>query len=255
MSSSILYEYPLNERIRTFLRLEHFFIQAQYFFSGKTSIDTQAGIAILIEILTILERNDIRSEVLKELDRHILALSRLLDTPGVDRHKLDEILNKLTIQAQQIKQVQGKFGFDMKDNELLSSIRQRTVIAAGTCGFDLPAYHYLLNQSPEARNQYLSRYLSEFKPLKEGIELLLSLLRSSALFDKQIAEEGFYQRTLDPQNPCVLLRICMPPHCGVYPEVSGSKHRINIRFLGFSETERPKQVGHRQEFDLSCCVL
>jgi cell division protein ZapD len=255
MSSAILYEYPLNERIRAFLRLEYFFLQIQHFLAGTTSIDTQAGIAVLIEILTVLERNDIRTEVLKELDRHTLALSRLLDTPAVDRQRLNQILEKLTTQTQQLQRIPNKLGFDMRDKELLSSIRQRTVIAVGTCGFDLPAYHYLLNQPTKVHNEYLSRYLSEFKPLQESIDLLLSLLRSSALFDRQAAEGGFYQRTLDPQNPCLLLRICMPPHCGVYPEVSGSKHRVNLRFLAFSETERPKQVDHRQEFDISCCVL
>jgi len=255
MSTPILYEHPLNERIRVFLRLEHFCLQIQHFLAGKTPIDTQAAVSVLIEIVTLLERNDIRNEILKELERHIQTLSKLSNTPAVDRHRLDTILEKLTTQIEMLQQIPNKLNVDMKDNELLHSIRQRTTIAAGTCAFDLPAYHHLLNQPIATRNAYLSRYLSEFAPIKEGIHLLLSLLRSSALFDRESSDNGFYQRILDPQNPCLLLRVCMPSDCGVYPEVSGSKHRINIRFLTFSETERPQQTEARQEFDISCCTL
>lgn len=64
MLNAILYEQPLNERIRLFLRLEHFFIHTFHFLEETAVPDTQAGVAALIEILTILDRNDIRSEIL-----------------------------------------------------------------------------------------------------------------------------------------------------------------------------------------------
>lgn len=255
MPNPILYEHPLNERIRVFLRLEHFFLQSQYFLNGKTASDTQSGVTALIEILSVLERSDVRSEILKELDRHINGLSKLINTPAVDHQRLDSILEKLTQQIKILQRSPSRLAVEMRDNELLQSIRQRTAIAAGTCGFDLPAYHYLLNQPAALRNEFLARWFSELNPIKEGIELLLSLLRSSALFDKQVAEAGFYQRIPDPQNPCQLLRICMPPSSLAYPEVSGSKHRISIRFLAFSEIGRPKQIAEKQEFDISCCVI
>lgn len=255
MSHPILYEYPLNERIRVFLRLEHFFLQSQHFLSSKTAFDTQSCVTALIEILAILERSDIRSEILKELDRHINGLSKLTNTPAVDHQRLNGILEKLTQQIHALQRSPSRLTVEMRENELLQSVRQRTAIAAGTCGFDLPAYHYLLNQSEKIRNEFLTRWFSELNSIKEGIELLLSLLRSSALFDRQVAESGFYQRIPDPQNPCQLLRICMPPNSLAYPEVSGSKHRISIRFLAFSEMGRPKQISEKQEFDISCCVI
>jgi cell division protein ZapD len=255
MSNPILYEHPLNERIRVFLRLEHFFLQSQYFLNGEAASDTQSCVAALIEILTVLERNDVRSEVLKELDRHISGLSKLSNTPAVDHLRLGGILEKLTIQIKSLQRSPSRLTVEMRDNELLQSIRQRTAIAAGTCGFDLPAYHYLLNQPAQVRREFLARWLAELNSIKEGIDLLLALLRSSALFDRQVAEGGFYQRIPDASNPCQLLRICMPPHALAYPEVSGSKHRISIRFLAFSETGRPKQITEKQEFDISCCVI
>lgn len=255
MPNSILYEQPLNERVRAFLRLEHLFSQVTHFQGGHSLWDSHASVTALIEILTILNRTDIRSEVLKELDRHISGLSRLLDTPNVDRDRLDDTLQELTAQQQKILVLPGKMNSDIKDNDLLNSVRQRTVITGGTCGFDIPSYHFWLNQSLATKSECLSRWISEIQPLINGISVLLSLTRNSAFFEVQTAENGFFQRSLDTQNPCQLLRIVLPVDADTYPEVSGNKHRINIRFLTYTESGRPKQVEHPFEFEMSCCTI
>lgn len=255
MSTTILYEQPLNEKVRILLRLEHFFSLVGHFQQGISASDTHAGVLALIEILAIIDRNDVRNEVLKELDRQIQGLSRLLDTPTVDKLRLDQILDRLTAASQNLQKSPSKISPDLRENELLSSIRQRSVISAGTCSFDLPAYHYWLNQDQASRYRLLSRWIDEFNPLKEGIHLLLSLLRNSSEFETQLAEAGSFQKALDPQVPCQLLRIQVPNHSAVFPEVSGNKHRVNVRFLGFSESGRAKQIEHHQPFEISFCTI
>jgi cell division protein ZapD len=255
MSTSILYEHPLNERMRVFLRLEHLFLQVSHFQNGHSIWDSHASVFALIEILSILDRSDIRSEVLKELDRHLGGLSRLLDTPAVDRHRLDNTLKQLNSQVQKIQQLPNKLGSEIRDNDLLNSVRQRTLIMGGTCGFDLPAYHCWLNQPPRTKAKALSQWISTIIPLQESIELLLTLTRNSTLFERQCAESGFFQRSLDTQNPCQLLRIALPVECDAYPEVSGNKHRANVRFLAYTESGRPKQISYNLEFDMSCCSI
>lgn len=255
MSIPVLYEQPLNERIRAFLRLEHLFAQVFYFQSRQSVWDSHASVSILIEILSILDRSDIRGEVLKELDRHTSGLSRLLDTPGVDHQRLDSALQQLTAQSKKIQQLPNKLGTEIRDNDLLNSVRQRTLIMGGTCGFDLPAYHYWLNQPDNIKAESISKWLGVIGPLQAGIELLLNLIRNSALFERQSAESGFFQRALDTQSPCQLLRISLPTESGAYPEVSGNKHRVNVRFLAYNEAGRPKQISYNLEFDLSCCGI
>lgn len=255
MLASILYEQPLNERMRLFLRLEHLFAQAMHFQQGSTLWDSHASVASLVEILSILDRSDIRSETLKELDRHIGGLSRLLDAPTVDRHQLDNTLAKLTTQFQRLQLLPGKLTGEIRDNEIVNSVRQRTTISGGTCGFDIPAYHYFLNQTTEKKTERLACWLSEMHPIKEGIDLILSLIRNSALFERQVSTGGFFQKSLDAQNPCQLLRISLPAESRIYPEVSGSKHRVNVRFLNYAETGRPKQIDYNLEFDISCCAI
>ncbi len=255
MSSLVIYEQPLNERVRVFLRLEHLFSQVAHFQNSRTVWDSHASVSALIEILTILDRSDIRSEVLKELDRHINSLSRLQDTPAVDRIRLDRTLQELTMHLQKIQALPSKIGSEIRDNDLLNSVRQRTMITGGTCGFDIPAYHYWLNQPSATKFENLSRWMSEISPLRQGIEILLTLTRNSSLFEQKMAISGFFQESLDAQNPCQLLRISLPSDSHAYPEVSGNKHRVNVRFLAYAETNRPKQIAYNLEFDMCCCSL
>lgn len=255
MSSLIIYEQPLNERTRVFLRIEHLFSQVVHFQNGRSIWDSHASISALIEIWAILDRTDIRSEVVKELDRHIAGLSRLLDTPAVDRTRLDRTLQELTTQLHKIQLLPTKVGSNIRENDLLNSVRQRTMITGGTCGFDIPAYHYWLNQPTNVKSDSLSRWLSDMIPLKNGIELLLSLTRNSAFFERETAVSGFFQRALDTQNPCQLLRIALSNDIHAYPEVSGNKHRVNVRFLAFTEANRPKQIVYNLDFEMSCCVI
>lgn len=255
MSIPVLYEQPLNERMRVFLRLEHLFSQVYHFQHGTSTWDSHASVSALIEILGILDRSDIRSEILKELDRHIAGLSRLLDTPAVDRQSLDRALEQLNTQVQILQRLPSKLSSDIRENDLLNSVRQRTLIMGGTCGFDIPAYHYWLNQSPQEKSESLSLWMATINPLHHSIDLLLKLTRTSALFERQEAVSGFFQKTLDTQNPCQLLRISLPASSGSYPEVSGNKHRVNVRFLAYTESGRPKQISHPIEFELSCCSI
>ncbi len=255
MPDSIFYEQPLNERIRAFLRLEHLFSQVTHFQGGHGRWDSHATVTALIEMLTILDRTDIRSEILKELDRHISGLSRLLDAPNVEHDHLAHTLQALRTQQQQIQLLSARLAPAIKDNDLLNCVRQRTVITGGTCGFDIPSYHYWLNQPISTKTECLSRWVSAIQPLINGISVLLTLIRNSAFFETETAEQGFFQRSLDTQNPCQLLRIALPLNVDIYPEVSGNKHRVNVRFLTYTESGRPKQIEHPFQFEMSCCAI
>lgn len=255
MSTPIIYEHPLSERIRVFLRLEYFFLQAQHFRNAPASWDSQAGLSPIIEILFILDRTDVRSEILKELDRHITNFSRLKDTAGIDHKRLNTTLDKLTAQAKKMQDTPSKLNSACRENDLLTSIRQRTAISGGACGFDIPAYHYWLHQPILTRSNALTQWFSEFRPLQEGIYLLLNMLRTSTFFEQKNAVGGIFQQALDPTHPCQLLRVALPVHSGIYPEISGNKHRINIRFLTFPETGRAKQMMNDVEFDICYCMI
>ena len=60
-----VYEQPLNERMRTFLRLDFLYQQALYHEEREDAWSTRAAVGSLLEILAITARGDARSEVLK----------------------------------------------------------------------------------------------------------------------------------------------------------------------------------------------
>ena len=59
------YEQPVSERMRTFMRLEFLYRQMLYNSDLETNLATRATIDGLLEIMAILSRGDVRSEVHK----------------------------------------------------------------------------------------------------------------------------------------------------------------------------------------------
>jgi cell division protein ZapD len=71
-----------------------------------------------------------------------------------------------------------------------------------------------------------------------------------------LASGGVYQRTLDPNRPCQLVRIALSPDAPYFAELSGGRHRFTARFMTFSTAdERARQTDQDVEFELACCVI
>ena len=165
MNDLVLYEFPLNERIRVFMRLEQLFQQIDHFLKGSSIWESRAVISTLLEILTIFSRNDLKSEILKEVDRHASVLNKMASSQQIDRSKLESILGKLNTIGDELYATPGKIGYSLMENELFKCISQRSSIPGGTCAFDLPAYHYWLQQEETQRKQDLEHWLRRNVPL------------------------------------------------------------------------------------------
>ena len=77
------------------MRLEQLFHQLSHFMAGSSIFDKRTAIDVLLDILTIFSRSDLKSELIKELDRHTKVLNQLVDSQSVDNKKLQEILAEL----------------------------------------------------------------------------------------------------------------------------------------------------------------
>ncbi len=255
MNNTIIFEQPLNERMRTFLRLEHLFKQVAYTLRGFSVWDSRATMDGLIDTLDILARGELKTETLKELDRLQGALSRLKNIPGVDIAQLNTILSQLSAAQNALHGLNGQLGKALRDNELIASLRQRSSITAGTCSFDLPGYHYWLQQDPELRIAQLEKWYDDLSAIHKPIELILGIIRESADPVDAMAEKGFYQQNLESQAAVQLIRVTLDSTQKYYPEISGGKHRFSIRFVQPGQTGRPAQVDTMVAFRLTCCNL
>lgn len=251
----MLYEFPLNERIRVFMRLEQLFQQTDHFIQGTSVWDSRATISTLLEILTIFSRNDLKSEILKELDRHANVLSKMANHQKIDATKLEAILARLGKFSEELYSTSGKIGQALMDSELCKSISQRNSIPGGTCPFDLPAYHFWLQQDQKQRHQDLQKWVRPFEIIRESIDLLMSFIRQSAPPSDEVAKAGFFQKTLDHSSPYQLLRVAVDRQLPYFAEISGGKHRFTIRFMRPNSHERPVQANEDIGFQLTSCIL
>lgn len=256
MTAQNIFEHPLNERMRAFLRLSELFQRAQHFLMGVSEHDTQCALLTLIELSELTGRVDLKRELMKELERQNASLIRLARTPDIDTDKLKAVLEQQKMLIQRLHGLSGPIGAGIKNNEFLAAIAQRGKIPGGLCEFDLPMLHHWLRQPIEDRRDMLLNWLTPFAMVQEGIGLILDLIRKSAGSVLLKAEGGFYQQNLDSHHPFQLIRVSLPDDATVFPEVSAGKQRFTIRFLELNlDDGRTNQVAEDIDFGLACCAL
>ncbi len=253
-AAPIVYEQPLNERMRTFLRLEFLYTQASFHSESPNPWSSRAAVNSLLEILAITARGASRSEVLKELERHVNVLKEYQSKTGVDPGRLKSLMSNLIQLRNDLSTVGGNYMGPLRDSEFLSAIKHRSAIPGGTCDFDLPDYSFWLNRPAEVRAAEFDSWLALIRPLCDSIAELLWLTRQNAKRKSEIAAGGIFPLQFDRENPCQLVRVTLPPDSDLFPEISGSQHRCTIRFLSWLDaTSRPVHVEVDVPFHLTCC--
>jgi cell division protein ZapD len=251
-----LYEFPLNERVRLFIRLEHLFHQFDHFMQGRSTWDCRAVVSTLIDIAGVFGRNDLKSEALQEIDRQAGVLNRMSKLyEGVDQDMVQQVIGRLEGISRDLYAFSGKVGLSLMENELFKGITQRSSMPGGSCSFDLPAYHHWLEGDEAQRRQDLETWIQPFLQVRSAIDLLLNFIRTSANPVQEMAASGFYQKTLDHTLSYQLLRVAVPRYEPYYAEVSGGKHRFTIRFMLRDSVLRPVQTAEDIDFLLTCCLF
>lgn len=250
----ISYEYPLSERVRTLLRLEDLYERVDYFTAKNDPLEHHVALLFIFEILEVSGRADLKSDLLQELERQKQTLEGLRGNPDISEQALDDILWQIDQASSRLFQSSGKIGQEMRENEWLMSIKQRTSIPGGVCEFDLPSYHYWLQQSAEQHRQDLRGWLAPFLPIREAIAIVLRLLRESGKSTSQIAYQGVYQQMM-AGRVAQMLRIRLPRSYQCVPEISANKYALNIRFTTQEGGQRPKAAEADVEFELTFCNL
>jgi cell division protein ZapD len=238
------------------MRLEQLFHQLSHFMAGSSVFDKRAAIDILLDILTIFSRSDLKSELIKELDRHNKVLNQLVHSQNVDSKKLQDILGDLNQASRNLYSASGKIGIQVMESDLFQSISQRNSIPGGSCSFDLPAFHYWLEQNETEQRKDLERWTQPFTDTRTAIDLILGFIRQSSMPTEEIAAAGFFQLALDKNHPVQLLRISINSEQPCFAEISGGKHRFTIRFMKPScDENRPTQIIEDIPFSLTRCMF
>lgn len=255
-TQQVIFEHPLNERVRTLLRLEFLFDQVRFGIEGDSLWHSRSAVSALVDIVQLLSRGDLRSEIQKELERVVSTLEALGRRPGVDPARLQNVVDECRALMERLREAPPGIPAQIRSNEFLNTVAQRTGIMGGTCGFDIPGYHLWLHGSPPRRREDLAYWLSGFELLSQASRLLLRLLRDSADPLREVAKGGGYQATLDRETPYQLLRVALDVELNVFPEISGNRHFCTIRFMTQPDpTDRPYQMDSDLPFVLERCAL
>ena len=248
-----LFEYPFNERIRTYLRLEHLFRRLGVLVPRDHALDHHYAIATLFEAMEVASRADLKSDLLKDLDRQRQALNGYRGNPAISQDALEQVLKQLGACFSTLNSMPGKAGQTLSDNEWLMGIRSRVGIPGGTCEFDLPSY-YAWQQTPaDVRRKDLEAWAGTMAPIAESVHALLRLLRDSGTPQKVMAQSGVYQQKLAEGKTYQLMRLRMDTSEGLFPEISGNRLIVSVRLMRRESEGRLRTAAQDSGFELALC--
>ena len=250
----ITYEYPLNERIRTLLRLEDLFDKAFHFTSADGPYEHHTALVSVFEILDVASRADLKVDLVQELERQRQILVSFRHNPEISEEALSGALYEIEHASAALLSMAGKIGQYLRENEWLMNIRSRAAIPGGVCEFDLPSYHFWLNRPTEIRQADLRTWIGPMTPIRDGLAIVLRLLRASGRPEGLVAQRGQFQMMMGGRS-AQMLRIRFDRDEAFVPEISANKYALNVRFVGAASVARTRQAEVDLDFELTFCNL
>ncbi len=250
----ILYEYPFNEGIRTMLRLEHLFDRLGQLIARDSTVDHHFALTTIFEVIDVGARADLKSDLLKELEKHKAQFNGYRGNPSISEAALDEVVTRIERAFTGLNALPGKAGAALAGNEWLMSIRSRVNIPGGTCEFDLPAYHAWKALDPARRRADLLGWVGSLMPLAEALQVLLGLLRDSGTPHMQLASAGQFQQSLPPGKFYQLMRVRLAAADAFVPEISGHRLMLSVRLLKQDAEGRLRLSPADTPFELTLCA-
>ena len=211
-SDVISYEFPCNEKIRTYLRLEALFHRFDWLAAQDSPVAHHCAIGALFDLTDATARSDLRNELVQGLERR-----RQQTEAGTPRHQhLTDLIHDIT-------RIVGKSGQSIRENEWLQLIRTRQSLAGGTCEFDLPVLHHWLSMPFAARHEELQGWVASFEPIRNAIQMVIDEIRANCVVQTLEAKSGSMQYPVNGRR-YLLARIELPRDAEVIPEVSANKY-------------------------------
>ncbi len=248
-----IYELPLNERLRTFMRIEFLYSRLKYFASNlDNNWNTRTVIHTLLEVYSILSRTDVRREVLADLDRYIMQMQRFQSAPDADNDMVNDVLEDLDSIKTQVVNIGTDYLIRLREDEFIASLLHRHTLPGGKAEFDMPKYKFFLESDKKNVSHKINGWIDVIKPICEGIDKLMWIIRESNEPISTVAVEGQYNHQIEKRTQISLVRIIINDK-NIYPEISGGRHLIAVRFYSYDKNDEYTQFGDNVNFKISLC--
>ena len=250
----ITYEYPFNERVRTYLRLEQLFDRVFSLIEDTEVIEHHFALTTMFEIMDVGARADLKSDVMKDLERQKQTLMGYRGNPAIESDALEQLIERMQMCFDGLNAVPGRAGQALTEIDWLMGVRSRAAIPGGTCEFDLPAYFAWKHRPAALRQQDLRNWIQTLRPLAASIRLLLNLLRQSGTPQKVSVVGGQYQQSLQQGRTSQLVRVALDREAELIPEISGNRLVLSIRLLRMGDDTRLHASGQDATLEITLCA-
>lgn len=247
------YEYPLNERLRYFLRYENIILSANRYLALK---DDLVVLDYLRRLIVFIGNHDLRSELLQQLDHQKQVLHRYARSSTANQDKLAKYVQQNATALNHLHEFRISSS-PYANHAFLTQVMRQLSLQSGACSFDFPQLQAWLQTPWEQRQSMLVEWLAPFQEFAEDINICLNLTRKSGDFAVHRAERGFFSTNpseIADNTQMVRLRVQPDPPC--YPVVSAGAQRLNIHFMSQQDfADTPDKTETDINFELAYCVI
>lgn len=250
----VIYEQPLNERLRMLLRIEFLLRRAHANLPVPSPWAARTALDSLIQLQELLTRFDARQDLHKILERHQHHLEKIRSAPQADTDRVDSVLGEIRESSKALHGDSATSGMHLRRIELINGLRQSAMVPGGAGGFEHPYLHYWLQRDAATREKDLNTWISGFGALEKAVNLTLWLTRAAGSSKRLTAEKGFHNQHLDRRADYQMVQVAVPKSAPVFLNISGNPHRITLRFMHPDPgLERAAQTDEEVEFELTLC--
>ena len=255
-NKSVIYEFPIDERLRYFLRYEDIMHKAEHYLSLK---DDVAVLKQLRRLLDFTGNHDLRSELLHQLEQQKTTLRRFESANKINFDKLQKHLNGVEMALERMhafRMPQSMYN----SHEFLTTAMRQISLQSGLCSFDFPQLQVWRQRSWRDRNMELMDWLSPFREFATNVALSLELTRKSGDFTRNKANDGCFTNNPEHQlarsvGALKMVRVKLAI-ATCYPIMSAGTQLLTIHFMHQgSFAEQPGKTDNDVNFEIAYCSI
>ena len=252
MKEYIIYEQPVAENIRNFLKCEYLFEKFNSALLQEDLWGVKSSISTLLEMSDFIHRINLKIELLKELEKCMLYFKTLSSSDNINIIEFDNFITEIEKTIDMLNNIDSSPSKSIADNDFLMQIKNKIHIPAGDNFFDMPSYLNFLSSSKSLILEHINTWYEPFNPLILASKLILNTRRNTADFIPYISSKSYFEKKLDKNARVDLVRIKLLKNNNIYPVISVNRQSINIIFkTSYGKNKTSKSVTEDSEFSLS----
>ena len=179
-------------------------------------------------------------------------MQRFQSAPDADNNMVNDVLEDLDSIKDQVVDVGTDYLLKLREDEFIASLLHRHTLPGGKAEFDMPKYKFFLESNKKNVVLQINSWIDVMRPICEGIDKLMWIIRESNEPIATVAVGGQYNHQIERRTQISLVRI-ITNDTNVYPEISGGRHLIAVRFFNQNRDGEYLQFEDNVEFKISLC--